>query len=55
LESARDIIRKAIAACVKLSKLEGDRPKWPFPERFDENIVIARQRRVWQKAAGIRR
>jgi hypothetical protein len=55
LESARDIVRKAIAACAKLSKLEGDGPKWAFPERFDENIVIASQRRVWQKAAGIKK
>jgi len=55
LESARDIVRKAIAACVKLSKLEGDGPKWPFPDKFDENIVIAHQRKVWQKAAGIKR
>jgi hypothetical protein len=55
LESARGIVRKAIGACVKLSKLEGDGPKWPFPDKFDENIVIAHQRKVWQKAAGIKR
>lgn len=55
LESARGIVRKAIAACVKLSKLEGDGPKWPFPDKFDENIVIAHRRKVWQKAAGIKR
>lgn len=55
LESARGIVRKAIAACVKLSKLEGDGPRWPFPGKFDENIVIAHQRKVWQKAAGIKR
>ena len=55
VESARDIVRKAIVACAKLSKLEGDGPKWPFPDKFDENIVIAHQRKVWQKAAGIKR
>jgi len=55
LESARDIVRKAIAACAKLSKLEGDGPKWRFPKKFDENIVIAHQRKIWQKAAGIKR
>jgi len=55
VESARDIVRKAIAACAKLSKLEGDGPKWKFPKKFDENIVIAHQRKVWQKAAGIKR
>lgn len=55
LESARELVRKAIAACGKLSKLEGDGPRWPFPERFDENIVSAGQRKAWQKAAGIKR
>jgi len=55
MESARDIVRKAIAACARLSKLEGDGPKWPFPEKFDENIVIDGQRKVWQKAAGVNR
>lgn len=55
MESARHIVRKAIAACARLSKLEGDGPKWPFPEKFDENIVIDGQRKVWQKASGIKR
>lgn len=54
IESARDIVRKAINACRKLSQLPIDGPHWPFPRNFDENIVIAGQRRVWQKAAGIR-
>ena len=54
LESARDIVRKAIRACMILGKLETDGPHWPFPKNFDQNIVIAGQRRVWQKAAGIR-
>ena len=48
-----DIVRKAIAACSRLSKLNGGGPQWPFPERFDENLVIDYQRKVWQKAAGI--
>lgn len=55
LESARDIVRKAIRACMKLPKPGGDGPQFPFPAKFDENIVIAGQRKVWQKAAGIRR
>lgn len=55
LESARELVRKAIMACLKLSKLEGAGPKWPFPEGFDENIISAGQRYIWQKAAGIRR
>lgn len=54
LESARDIVRKAIRACAKLAKLEADGPHWPLPKNFDENIVIAGQRRIWQKAAGIK-
>jgi hypothetical protein len=54
LESARDIVRKAIKACAKLQKLESGGPCWPLAENFDENIVIAGQRRIWQKAAGIR-
>lgn len=55
VESARDIVRRAIKACMKLSKLGADGPHWTFPDNFDENIVITGQRRVWQKAAGIRR
>lgn len=55
MESARYIVRKAIAACARLSKLEGEGPKWPFPEKFDENIVIDGKRKIWQKAAGIKR
>ena len=55
VESARDIVRRAIRACMKLSKLGADGPHWPFPPKFDENIVIAGQRGVWQEAAGIRR
>jgi len=54
LELARDIVRKAIRACAKLAKLEADGPHWPLPKNFDENIVIAGQRRIWQKAAGIK-
>lgn len=53
VESARDIVRKALKACTKLSKLAGEGPRWPFPPTFDENIVIASQRRLWQKASGI--
>jgi len=54
LESARDIVRKAIRACAKLQKLKSGAPRWPLPRNFDENIVIAGQRRIWQKAAGTR-
>lgn len=54
LESARDIVRKAIKACTALGRLEPDGPHWPLPKNFDENIVICGQRRVWQKAAGIK-
>lgn len=54
LESARDIVRKAIKACTALGRLGPDGPHWPLPKNFDENIVICGQRRVWQKAAGIK-
>ncbi len=53
MESAREIVRKAIAACQRLSMLGGNGPKWPFPKNFDENIVTPGQRKIWQKAAGI--
>jgi hypothetical protein len=54
LESARDIVRKAIRACMKLSKLGTSGPHFPLPPKFDENIITANQRRKWQKAAGTR-
>jgi len=54
VETARDIVRRAIRACMKLLKLGADGPRWPFPPKFDENIVVAGQRREWQEAAGIR-
>jgi len=53
LESARGIVRKAIIACMTLRKLNPKGPCWPLPKDFDEKIVIAGQRRAWQKAAGI--
>ena len=55
LESARDIVRRAIRACTKLSKLGADGPHWPFSKNLDEKIVIAGQRQLWQKAAGVRK
>jgi len=55
LESARDIVRRAIIACMKLSKLGASGPHFPFPPKFDENIITASQRRIWQKAAGVKR
>lgn len=54
LESARDIVRKAIRACMNLSKLGAKGPHFPFPSKFDEHIVTAGQQRLWQKAAGIK-
>lgn len=56
VESARDIVRKAIMACAKLQKLGADGPHWPFKKKedFDANIVINGQRKIWQKAAGIK-
>jgi hypothetical protein len=54
LESARDIVRKAIRACMKLSKLGANGPHFPFPSKFDEHIVTAGQQRIWQKAASIK-
>lgn len=54
VESARDIVRRALRACMRLSTLGVDGPHWPFPPKFDENIVIANQRKVWQKAAGVK-
>ena len=55
MESARDIVRRAIGACARLSRQGGDGPRWPLPQGFDENIVTAGQQKIWQRAAGIRR
>lgn len=54
LEASRDIVRRAIEACTRLYKRD-EGPTWPFPQGFDENIVIAGQQKIWQRAAGIRR
>lgn len=54
-EKARGIVRKAIMACNKLSRCTGDGPRWPFPEDFDENILIRSKRKEWQNAAGLKR
>jgi hypothetical protein len=54
LESGRDIVRNALLACMNLQKLDPTGPQWPLPDDFDQNIVIPGQRKVWQKAAGIR-
>ena len=55
LESAREIVRKALLACMKLQKLDPEGPHWPLPRKFDQDIVILGRRKVWQKAAGIAR
>lgn len=55
LESARDIVRETIRACMKLSKLGTSGPHFPFPSKFDEHIITAGQQRIWQKAAGIKK
>lgn len=55
LETARDIVRRAISACTTLSKLKDSGPRWPFPDDFDENLLSPGQRKEWQKAAGIKR
>lgn len=51
LESVREIVRKAINACMNLNKLDTHGPHWPLPTNFDENIVRRRERGRWQKAA----
>lgn len=53
VEAARQIVRDAIQACRRLSKLPAEGPTWPFPPGFDENLVVIGQRAIWQKAAGI--
>lgn len=53
LESARDIVRRSLAACARLSKLSHEGPHWPLPREFDQCMVQPLQRRLWQKAAGI--
>ena len=55
LESAREIVRKALLACMKLQELDPGGPHWPLPDDFDQNIVILGRRKVWQEAAGIAR
>ena len=55
LESGRDIVRNALLACMKLQKLSPTGPHWPLPDDFDENLIIPVQRKIWQKAAGIRK
>ncbi len=54
IDSARNIVRKAIRACSELSKLPTSGPHWPLPNNFDEQIMSAVQRKKWQKAADIR-
>jgi hypothetical protein len=53
IESARDIVRKALSACRLLSKLPKSGPCWPLPNNFDRNIVLTGQQKIWQRAAGI--
>lgn len=53
-ESARDVVRRAIWACTRLSKLGHDGPRWPFPKDFDKTIVKPTERELWQKAAGVK-
>ncbi len=55
VESARDIVRTSIRACLELQKLKkaGD-PCWPLPKDFDQNILLPNRKQVWQKAAKIK-
>lgn len=53
VESAREIVRRSIRACERLSKLPRNGPHWPFPNDFDQSIVIPGRQRLWQEAAGI--
>lgn len=55
LESCRNIVRNALRACMKLQKQDASGPHWPLPDNFDLNLIIPRQRKIWQKAAGIRK
>ena len=55
LESCRGIVRNALRACMKLQKQDAAGPHWPLPDNFDQNLIIPRQRKIWQKAAGIRK
>lgn len=53
LESTREIVRRSLRACTKLSKLPHGGPHWPLPANFDQCIVEPLEQRKWQKAAGI--
>jgi hypothetical protein len=53
LESAREIVRKSLRACTRLSKLPHGGPHWPLPANFDQCMVEPVEQRKWQKAAGI--
>ncbi|MDD5095867.1 MAG: HEPN domain-containing protein [Dehalococcoidia bacterium] len=53
MESARAIVRKALAACNRLSNLSSDGPCFPFPPDFDRNLLVSKQRLMWQAAAGV--
>ena len=53
LEAARDIVRRSLLACTKLSKLPHNGPHWPLPEGFDQCMVEPHEQRKWQKAADI--
>jgi hypothetical protein len=54
VESARDIVRRSIRVCTRLSLLPVGGPHWPFPDDFDQYLPASSQQRQWQKAAGVR-
>lgn len=57
VEITRDILRRSIEACSKLSKvkLPSGNSYWPFGSYFDTLMVVPGQQRKLQKIAGIKR
>lgn len=53
VESARDIVRRSIRACMRLSESPSNDMHWPLPDDFDHYIAMPGQQKQWQRAAGI--